>query len=532
MLGGIGLANASSASSGVREKQGSSTKQPNLPPSASIAKQNEVCSSSAIEQRVINVSKHDRASSDSSRVNVPQTLCHLTDPASQSTARETGMKSKAKKASPATKASRTSVTRDAFFTTASENANLRHSSKEWYAYSKGPASVVRKRALSEPLLVATRSRNRRRARNASSAGSLVEEQPTAAASAASIAADDRAWKLASGARTFIRSRDKSSSASRQQIRTAHLMNSRRNGSLSLDTSLIIELQKLTSEAAIRDMIQQIEQSMALAVNVAESEMSTSTTTITLPVKPPTNTSTCEESLSKPMSSSTINTRIPATTGDTSQFTSSKKGSTPHECTSATTSSTGESSSATGKTESAFYPLCLRAKVVAVVTVILLVLVGLVLILRLNPTRRSLARSSQERRDLSSVCNNPACHRALVSLLEPVDSDVSPCEDFYRHVCGRWRARNPKRLSYAAENHRNFLMGIHRRLARYYIHGGWNGSDMPQNHGGCERRNRLIAAFYASCLHFGRRSSVPSLQAMLSRVGSNYISQKLRVVFRR
>ncbi|KAH8026201.1 hypothetical protein HPB51_017099 [Rhipicephalus microplus] len=518
---GIGLANASSASSRVREKQGSSTKQPNLPPSASIAETNEVCSSSAIEQRVINVSKHDRASSDSSRVNVPQTLCHLTDPGSQSTAKETGIKSKAKKASPATKANRTSVTSDAFLTTASENANLRHSPKEWYGSSKVPASVVRKRALSEPLLVATKSRNLRRARKASSAGSLVEEQPaaaTSAASAASIAADDRAWKLASGARIFIRSREKSSSASGQRNGTADVMTSRRSGSLSLDTSLIIELQKLTSEAAIRDMIQQIEQSMALAVNVAESEMSTSTTTITLPVKPPTNTSTCEESLSKPMSSSTINTRIPATTGDTSQFTSSKKGSTPRECTSATTSSTGESSSATGKTESAFYPLCLRAKVVAVVTVILLVLVGLVLILRLNPTRRSLARSSQERRDLSSVCNNPACHRALVSLLEPVDSDVSPCEDFYRHVCGRWRARNPKRQSYAVENHRSFLMGIHRRLARHYIDGGWNGSDMPQNHGGCERRNRLIAAFYASCLHFGRRPSVPSLQAMLSRIG--------------
>ncbi|KAL1423768.1 hypothetical protein MTO96_020829 [Rhipicephalus appendiculatus] len=189
-----------------------------------------------------------------------------------------------------------------------------------------------------------------------------------------------------------------------------------------------------------------------------------------------------------------------------------------ESTNATTSSKGESSSSKGETQSGCYPFCHLGKVLAAVAVALLVLTVVVLIPRLNHPRRSLTRSSQEQRDLSSVCNNLACRRALVSLLESMDTDVSPCDDFYRHVCGRWRARNPKRLSYAAENHQNFLMGIHRRLAQHSFDAGWSGSDIPQNHSGCEWRNRMMVAFYASCLHFGRRPSVPSLQAMFSRIG--------------
>ncbi|KAH7968860.1 hypothetical protein HPB52_011971 [Rhipicephalus sanguineus] len=346
---------------------------------------------------------------------------------------------------------------------------------------------------------------------------MRDERPAVATSAARVAADDRTWKMASEARTFIRSREEPSSADLRPHCTADPKTSKRSESFSLDTALIVELQNMTNEAAIRDMIRRIEQSMTLAASLAEDQPSTSTTTITLPVEPPTSTSTFEESPSKHTRSSTVDTQTPATSEETSRFTSGKKGSATRESTSSTTSSKGESSNATGKTESDWYPFCLQFKVLALVAVAVLLFVVVVLIPRLNRTRGSLARSSQERRDWSSVCKKPACHRALDSLIEPMDLNVSPCDDFYRHVCGRWRARNPKRLSYASENHHNFLMGIHRRLAGHSFDSRWNGSDTPPNHGGCERRNRIVAAFYASCLHFGRRPSIPSLRAVLSRV---------------
>ncbi|KAL1423767.1 hypothetical protein MTO96_020828 [Rhipicephalus appendiculatus] len=318
--GGLGPASVPSASSGVRKKQDSSTKEPNLATSASVVNPKELRSNQITERRVLNASKPERAPLEkhSSPVTVPQTICHLTDPESQGTARETRIKSNAKKASPTAIASRTSVTRDTFSTKASENANLRRNPKERYVPSKVRASAVEKRASSEPLLAIPRSHHNRRTRKASSMGSLREERPAAGASATSITAEERTWKLASEARTFIRSREEQSSANPCQNFTVDPMT-------SLDTSLIVELQNLTNEAAIRDMIRRIEQSMALAANPAESQPSTSTTTITLPVAPPTNTSTFEESPSRTTKSSTVDTGTPATSGDSSRFTRSEKG---------------------------------------------------------------------------------------------------------------------------------------------------------------------------------------------------------------
>ncbi|KAH6937090.1 hypothetical protein HPB50_025526 [Hyalomma asiaticum] len=200
------------------------------------------------------------------------------------------------------------------------------------------------------------------------------------------------------------------------------------------------------------------------------------------------------------------------------------GSTAGEPANETTSSKAESSNATGETESGWRPFCVHCKVVAVVAALLLLLTLTlnVLIPRLNRSRGSLARSGLDYRGWFSVCNNTACHRAVSSLVEPMDLNVSPCDDFYRCdtsvVDGVLEIRSVSAMRLRTTG--NFLMGIHRRLARLSSDGGRGGSDVPQIRDGCGRSNRVLAAFYASCLHFGRRPSIPTLQAALSRVGIN------------
>ncbi|KAH7937027.1 hypothetical protein HPB49_007544 [Dermacentor silvarum] len=38
------------------------------------------------------------------------------------------------------------------------------------------------------------------------------------------------------------------------------------------------------------------------------------------------------------------------------------------------------------------------------------------------------------------CNSTACHREALNISEQLDESVSPCDDFYTHVCGRWTQR--------------------------------------------------------------------------------------------
>ncbi|XP_065305745.1 uncharacterized protein [Dermacentor albipictus] len=38
------------------------------------------------------------------------------------------------------------------------------------------------------------------------------------------------------------------------------------------------------------------------------------------------------------------------------------------------------------------------------------------------------------------CDSPACQREALNISEQLDESVSPCDDFYTHVCGRWTQR--------------------------------------------------------------------------------------------
>ncbi|XP_065283909.1 uncharacterized protein [Dermacentor albipictus] len=542
----LGAATAPSVSSGVRKNQSSSTKPRYVATSSSVASPNEVRSSQMVEQRVLEGSEHEHPvlANDPSRVTVPQTICHLTDSEPLRAANITPLESNAN--APTTATASGNSARDAFSSRASNDKNLRPRSQERHAPSEAPPFAIKSRASSEPLLNADKSRHDRPCGKASSAGSVRVKQPSPATSAANASVGDRTWTLASQARTFIRSREPSP----VRRSTAVLETSKRSCSFSLDTERIIELQNMTNEAAIRDMIRRIEHSMTLPVSRVEAAESTTTTTITLPVEPPKNTSTFEETLSQATKVTTTDTGTRVTSTDTSRTTRRKKdmkvrapasglrvtsgftsestqarsetsnsmSRTTGHSTNATTSSKAESSSSTGETETGWRTLYLLCQIVPLAALVFLLLAIVILLPRLNRTQGSLARSGLELRDWSSVCDNPTCDRALASLMEPMDTNVSPCDDLYRHMCGRWRAVNPRRRSYAAENHHNFLVTIHRRLSGLSLDSGRSGTDVPPARGGCDLRTRMIAVFYASCLRFGRRPSMPSLQAALSGIG--------------
>jgi hypothetical protein len=40
----------------------------------------------------------------------------------------------------------------------------------------------------------------------------------------------------------------------------------------------------------------------------------------------------------------------------------------------------------------------------------------------------------------SVCNTPGCIRAANTLIQNMNSDINPCDDFYQYACGGFEER--------------------------------------------------------------------------------------------
>ncbi|KAH6923985.1 hypothetical protein HPB50_010121 [Hyalomma asiaticum] len=89
-------------------------------------------------------------------------------------------------------------------------------------------------------------------------------------------------------------------------------------------------------------------------------------------------------------------------------------------------------------------------------------------------------------EIDLACHSNECRKIAEYMNSVVDASVRPCDDFYRHVCGRWLRSDATPSSFAVDAARNFSEIRHVALSR-----GRDG-------GVAERRASL---FYRSCLAF-------------------------------
>ncbi|XP_065308381.1 uncharacterized protein [Dermacentor albipictus] len=92
----------------------------------------------------------------------------------------------------------------------------------------------------------------------------------------------------------------------------------------------------------------------------------------------------------------------------------------------------------------------------------------------------------------SACFNTACKMVVALLGKSQDSNVPPCMDFHRHVCGRWHARSSQRASYATENRNDF-----QRRVRYNLQRLANATEFADS------AAYRMALFYSSCRRFAQ-----------------------------
>ncbi|XP_065308389.1 uncharacterized protein [Dermacentor albipictus] len=85
-----------------------------------------------------------------------------------------------------------------------------------------------------------------------------------------------------------------------------------------------------------------------------------------------------------------------------------------------------------------------------------------------------------------------CKMVVALLGKSQDSNVPPCMDFHRHVCGRWHARSSQRASYATENRNDF-----QRRVRYNLQRLANATEFADS------AAYRMALFYSSCRRFAQ-----------------------------
>ncbi|KAK8758132.1 hypothetical protein V5799_004238 [Amblyomma americanum] len=68
----------------------------------------------------------------------------------------------------------------------------------------------------------------------------------------------------------------------------------------------------------------------------------------------------------------------------------------------------------------------------------------------------------------TTCQTQVCDEMNAMLVEARDADVNPCDNFYRHVCGRWPAKH-NGLTVFAENVNALFENLNAFLAQRYLH---------------------------------------------------------------
>ena len=53
----------------------------------------------------------------------------------------------------------------------------------------------------------------------------------------------------------------------------------------------------------------------------------------------------------------------------------------------------------------------------------------------------LDRESSKSESDTQICLTPSCVEAAAFILENIDTDIDPCEDFYNFTCGKWAMKN-------------------------------------------------------------------------------------------
>ncbi|KAL1416958.1 hypothetical protein MTO96_027351 [Rhipicephalus appendiculatus] len=139
------------------------------------------------------------------------------------------------------------------------------------------------------------------------------------------------------------------------------------------------------------------------------------------------------------------------------------------------------------------------------TPMLIVMVIFAVVLLLRHFRSTKQGPSALGTQVAHVCDGNDCANVLDVLLGAANTTISPCDDFYSHVCGQWSATMPGRASYAIENRRKITERLHRLL-----------TDVLRSPSLCAQRQYEMARFYESCHAFVRGRRPPSAIGALSK----------------
>lgn len=95
---------------------------------------------------------------------------------------------------------------------------------------------------------------------------------------------------------------------------------------------------------------------------------------------------------------------------------------------------------------------------------------------------------------TKVCHSAACVRSAANIIEKLDTDIDPCEDFYDYACGSFfenvitpdEESTVDSLSLMGDKLQEFLL----TLLSSQIE-----QSEPENH-------KLVKMFYQSCINYG------------------------------
>jgi len=84
----------------------------------------------------------------------------------------------------------------------------------------------------------------------------------------------------------------------------------------------------------------------------------------------------------------------------------------------------------------------------------------------------------------STCLTDACIRVASKILEALDAETDPCQDFYQYSCGGWIKRNPLPNGRSKWSTFNSIWDQNQAIMKHLLGGFWGcGSRPPAGTGG-------------------------------------------------